>query len=139
MDSLSQDDPQKREEIGQNYLLSCAGYAVVTYLLAVGDRHLENLMLTKTSGNMWHLDFGYILGKHPPKKGLWVPPIRINQPMIMGLGGLNSKGYEEFVAKTIDAFLYVRNFRPIIMNLMTLMIDSELDNLPSEDANRILS
>ena len=43
------------------------------------------------------------------------------------------------MAKTIDAFLYVRNFRPIIMNLMTLMIDSELDNLPSEDANRILS
>ncbi len=46
------------------YINSCAGYAVATYILAVGDRHLENLMVNK-NGNMFHVDFGYILGFNP--------------------------------------------------------------------------
>lgn len=77
----------RQKDILDTYLLSNAGYAVATYLLAIGDRHLENLMLTN-NGNMFHLDFGFILGKNPPKKGLSVPPIRINKPMVLGMGGL---------------------------------------------------
>ena len=34
-----------RKEVMDTYLKSCAGYCVVTYLLGVGDRHLDNLLL----------------------------------------------------------------------------------------------
>ena len=34
-----------RKEAMDNYVKSCAGYCVVTYLLGVGDRHMDNLLL----------------------------------------------------------------------------------------------
>ena len=49
------------EEIVERYIRSCAGYSAATYILGVGDRHLENIMI-KSNGGLFHLDFGYILG-----------------------------------------------------------------------------
>lgn len=126
------------EKILETYLDSCAGYAVVTYLLAVGDRHLENLLIDET-GHLFHVDFGFIFGKNPPGKNLWPPPIRICPEMIECMGGDKSLNYKRFVDKCVAAFKYLRNHSKYILNLFHLMIHAGIGDLPAEQSEKILT
>jgi|LakMenE01Jun11ns_1017448.scaffolds.fasta_scaffold8495935_2 hypothetical protein len=50
--------------------------------------------------------------------------------MVLGFGGLKSAGYDEFKSKTVDAFIFLRKYRHLILNMMMLMIDAQIPNLP---------
>ena len=80
------------EQIRMRIVNSCAAYCVITYVLGIGDRHLENIMLTK-SGLLFHIDYGFILGNEPK---FLAPEIRITPDMVDAMGGIDSKYYNIF-------------------------------------------
>ena len=116
------------EKMLNSYINSCAGYCVVTYILGIGDRHLENLMIDN-KGRLFHIDFGYILGKDPKP---YPPPIKLCKEMVNLMGGRDSKKYEEFKQKCVNAYWVLRENAKVIVNMFYLMIDSgipELNNI----------
>ena len=113
----------------ENFRLSCVGYCVVTYILGIGDRHLENLMI-KEDGKMFHIDFGFILGNDPKT---YPPPFKICSQMIQAMGGKDSEKYKEFKKFCINAYWVLRDNARLIVNMFYLMIDSGILQINNED------
>lgn len=97
-----------------NLCRSCAAYCIMTYLLGIGDRHLDNIMIT-TTGKIFHIDFGYILGKEPK---LLSPEIRLTPEIIDAMGGINSKYYDTFKEYCLIIFKCMRRHVEIIYILL---------------------
>ena len=114
-----------RKETMDTYIKSCAGYCVITYILGVGDRHLDNLLLTP-SGNFLHIDFGFILGRDPKP---FAPLIKISKEMVDGLGGVNSAQYAQFRSYCFTAYTTLRKSSSLVLNLFALMVQSSVGDL----------
>ena len=111
-----------------NLLIFSAGYCIITYLLGVGDRHLDNLLLSK-NGNLFHIDFGYILGRDPKP---FPPPMKLSREMVEAMGGVKSENYQEFKKLCYTAFLHLRRHANLILNLFTLMVDATIPDVALE-------
>ncbi|XP_046626088.1 phosphatidylinositol 3-kinase catalytic subunit type 3 [Neodiprion virginianus] len=115
-------------EVMDTYVRSCAGYCIITYLLGVGDRHLDNLLLT-TSGKLFHIDFGYILGRDPKPLP---PPMKLSKEMVEAMGGVGSEHYHEFRKQCYTAFLHLRRHANLMLNLFSLMVDASVPDIALE-------
>eukprot|EP00005_Dracoamoeba_jomungandri_P012443 CAMPEP_0174272932 /NCGR_PEP_ID=MMETSP0439-20130205/52808_1 /TAXON_ID=0 /ORGANISM="Stereomyxa ramosa, Strain Chinc5" /LENGTH=922 /DNA_ID=CAMNT_0015363763 /DNA_START=16 /DNA_END=2782 /DNA_ORIENTATION=+ len=115
-------------EVMNNFVKSVAGYCVMTYILGVGDRHLDNLLIRDT-GQIFHIDFGYFLGREPPLKGVFPPPFKLTPQMVDAMGGQDSDEFKKLQEICWSEFKVLRENANIILNLFSLMIDAEIDGI----------
>mmetsp|Transcript_10527 Transcript_10527/g.19403 ORF Transcript_10527/g.19403 Transcript_10527/m.19403 type:complete len:960 (+) Transcript_10527:2548-5427(+) len=114
------------DDMVNRFIKSCAGYCMCTYILCVGDRHLDNILI-RSDGALFHIDFGYIFG-HDPRS--WaVGPIRLTRDMIETMGGRGSPGFQKFISHCCQAYRVLRSNANLILNLLHLMKDSKIENL----------
>ena len=119
-----------RKEAMDNYVKSVAGYCVITYLLGVGDRHLDNLLLAP-DGHFLHIDFGYILGRDPKPMA---PLMKLSREMVDGMGGTGpgasaESQFEVFQQYCFTALTALRRSSSLILNLFALMQDAGINDL----------
>jgi len=86
------------------FIKSTAFYCILTYLLGVGDRHLDNIMVTH-DGRLFHIDFSYIFGIDCKPLA---PQIKIVQEMIDVMGGVDTEYYESFKDYCIEIYNILR-------------------------------
>ncbi|WAR06098.1 PK3CA-like protein [Mya arenaria] len=94
----------------EEFLLSCAGYTVATYILGVGDRHNDNIML-KENGQLFHIDFGHFLGNFKSKLGV--------------------KRERVPVKMCTEAYLALRRRGHLLIRLFMMMLNSGIPQLSS--------
>ncbi|PLB37922.1 phosphatidylinositol 3-kinase VPS34 [Aspergillus candidus] len=117
-----------RKETMDTYIKSCAGYCVITYLLGVGDRHLENLLIAP-DGHFFHADFGFILGRDPKP---FAPMMKLCKEMVEGMGGTTSPLYLQFKQYCFTAYITLRKSANLILNLFSLMVDANIPDIRVE-------
>ena len=120
------DNPEEFNKKLEKFINSLAGYCAVNYILGIGDRHDQNIMI-RNNGCIFHIDFGFILGNEPN----FFPfiPFKISKDMVDCMGGKDSENYIKFTQKCVNAYLILRENARTIVNMFYLMIDSGIPQI----------
>lgn len=81
------------------------------------------------TGTLFHIDFGYILGRDPKPLP---PPMKLSKEMVEAMGGVGSEHYHEFRKQCYTAFLHLRRHANLILNLFSLMVDASVPDIALE-------
>jgi phosphatidylinositol-4,5-bisphosphate 3-kinase len=114
------------------FCVSCAGYCVATYVLGIGDRHSDNIMV-KENGQLFHIDFGHFLGNFKVKFG--VRRERVPFVLASDFEHIIDKhfGFNHFANLCEDAYLILRRRAPLLINLLAMMLQTGIPELRSMD------
>lgn len=118
----------------ENFTRSCAAYCVATYVIGVGDRHNDNIMVTK-SGKLFHIDFAHFLG-NIIKFGVYKrerAPFVLTPEFAYVMGGEKSTGFSQFKALACNIYNKLRKHSSTFISLFELMLFAGLSQLSSYD------
>ncbi|XP_068605151.1 phosphatidylinositol 4,5-bisphosphate 3-kinase catalytic subunit gamma isoform [Brachionichthys hirsutus] len=139
----SKSDHQERfSKILEKFVKSCAGYCVATYVLGIGDRHNDNIMITD-EGNLLHIDFGHILGntKHFCGVNRERAPFVLTPDFLFVMGRVNksySLNFKHFKDTCTQAYLSLRTHSRLLVTLFSLMLLTGIPELSAAEDMKYL-
>lgn len=107
-------NPDKQVDyVKRKFLQSLAISSCLSYILGLGDRHLDNIMINN-SGQIFHIDYGYLMD-NPATSIVSNPNIKVTSVMIDFLGGIEGKYYKEFTQYIIQVYDILRLYKNLII------------------------
>ncbi|XP_050088728.1 serine/threonine-protein kinase ATM [Anopheles aquasalis] len=106
----------------QKYVKSVATSSMIGYILGIGDRHVQNILIDKRTAEVIHIDFGiaFELGKNLPTPE--TVPFRLTRDLVDGMGMTGVEGvFKKSCEKTMEVLR--SNQAPIITILEVLLHD----------------
>lgn len=95
------------KDVLDRYTYSLVSYTLHSYFLGLGDRHLQNIMVSD-DGAIFHIDFGFILGTDAYP--LTSSDIKLNSDMLDVIGGKDSTRYNTYLDHCADGITVLRKY-----------------------------
>lgn len=111
----------KLDLIKSRFMYSLSVSSCISYIIGLGDRHLDNIMINK-KGQLFHIDYGYIM-ENPMTTIFEMPQIKVTNEIIDFLGGSNSIYYDKFKKLVIKIYNILRANRNLINIYFKLICD----------------
>ncbi|CAO3576402.1 unnamed protein product [Absidia cylindrospora] len=108
-----------------NFAHSLGAICIAGYLLGIGDRHLENILVDKKRGTLLAIDFGHAFGS--ATELLPVPemmPFRLTRQLVGALEPLGIKGILEVIM--IHILEAIQMEKQVILNVMDVFVKEPL-------------
>lgn len=107
-------------DLRMRFVKSVAAACVLSYVIGVGDRHLENMLVTD-DGKLIHVDFSYLLGDDPKHV---MNEMRITPDMLDALGGKGSTTFTQFQELCSDVYRVIRKKSSFWYSLLVYVADA---------------
>ncbi|KAL0221422.1 hypothetical protein RCL1_001276 [Eukaryota sp. TZLM3-RCL] len=108
-----------------DFISSLAVSSVLSFILGVADRHLDNILLCidgVNNGKVVHIDYGYIFGIDPK---LFQPAIRLVPDWVIAM----KERFSEFQNICISIYLSLRKHSSFVLSYIACCLDSRLQSI----------
>ena len=118
---LTQNKKEPLDNVLKRYTYSFVSYTLSSYFFGIGDRHLENIMVTN-DGRIFNIDFGFILGKEA--QPITLSEVRIIPEMIEVLGNEDDEEYILYKKLCMNGIVILRKNYNLFYIMLNLLEDS---------------
>ena len=111
----------------ENLTHSYIGSSVITYILGIGDRHKDNILMKK-DGTYLHIDFGFVFGENPigKSKASKIRTVDVISKAVLKYIEEKKLTKEDFVDEFIKVYMILRNNANLIIGLFEVRKETKL-------------
>ena len=122
----------------RNFTRTSAAYSLLGYILGLGDRHSENLLLNPATGEVVQVDFNCLFNHGEDFIVPETVPFRLTHNMISAMGLLGFEGQFRYTAE--DVLFLLRQYRKLFAaNVNIFLYDPLQEWLAAGDRGELVS
>lgn len=108
------------------YAQHCATNSIVGHILGIGDRHLNNILIDVTTGEVIHIDLGIAFGQGKALPIIERVPFRLTNEIIDGMGWMGKEGIFRPACET--SMKVLRNNQEYLLTILKVLMCDPLYN-----------